>query len=63
MADCETDTLESQSAAKLAAAALTQVQVRECQALLVDIHEEEEALLPQCEREWTEREKALSLST
>jgi hypothetical protein len=44
-------------------AALTQAQVRECQALLTDILEEEEALLPQCQSEWAEREKALSLST
>ena len=50
MADCETDTLDTQAAAKLAAAALTKEQVRECQALLTDIREEEEALLPQCER-------------
>jgi hypothetical protein len=37
--------------------------VRGCQHILADIREEEEALLPQCEREWAEREKALSLST
>ena len=37
--------------------------MRECQALLADIREEEEALLLQCEREWAEREKALSFST
>ena len=37
--------------------------MRECQALLAGIREEEEALLPQCEREGAEREKALGLST
>ena len=61
--NCEADALDAQAAAKLAAAVLTQAQVRECQALLADIREEEEALLPECEREWAEREKVLSLST
>jgi hypothetical protein len=61
--DCEADALDAQAAAKLSAAALTQAQVRECQALLADIRKEEEALLLQCEREWAEREKALSFST
>ena len=42
--DCEADALDAQAAAKLSAAALTQAQVRECQALLADIREEEEAL-------------------
>ena len=36
MVDCEADALDAQAAAKLAAAALTQAQVRECQALLAE---------------------------